>query len=158
MLPQGFAADLVDPEDQREVRRRFPGSQVAVRLTHGACSCDVVVARHPVTREDEALLRRRYRALGLSRDDIIRALERHRRAAELPHRKRDPCQVRLAGFVAEHARNAGESWYLLRFTPTGRPDAATAPEPVLKSVAQVRANPSEWLAENQPIVVTPMPV
>src|SRR5262245_6663730 len=80
MLPKGLAADLLDPAEQRTLKQLHPDAQTVARLVHGACSCDLVVQRHPVSREDEAWLRRRYREQGLPRTAVLPALERHRRA------------------------------------------------------------------------------
>jgi hypothetical protein len=67
MLPKGLAADLLDPAEQRALKQLHPDAQTVGRLVHGACSCDLVVQRHPVSREDETWLRRRYRDQGLPR-------------------------------------------------------------------------------------------
>jgi len=155
MLPRGFSADLTDPADHRMVREEFPDAQTVVRLLHGACSCDFVRQRHPVTREDEARLRRRYRDMGLGREATIRAIERHRRVAERPHRSQEPCAEALAAFVVEHARNAGPSWYLLRFTADAKPSIPPKQPPITRTAAQVRATPDFWLEEDQPIIIVP---
>ena len=81
MLPKGLAADLLDPGEQRALKELHLDAQTVAQLIHGACSCDLVVQRHPVSREDEMWLRRRYREQGLPRTAVLSALERHRRVA-----------------------------------------------------------------------------
>ena len=78
MLPAGLAADPLPPLDTRRFQRHLPGRQSASRLLVGACSCDLILDRDPDDHRDESHLRRRYRALGLSRDAIIQAIDRHR--------------------------------------------------------------------------------
>jgi len=148
MLPDGLSADLLSTRDQAPFKARHPDAQTVVRLLRGACSCDFVVARQPVTREDEAWLRRRFRELGVPRERVIAALETHRRALERPRRATDRWPDALAGFVAEHVRNAGRSLYLLRFSHPGPSDAPLPRAERTVSPAEVRATPSGWLAED----------
>ncbi|MGE0352533.1 MAG: hypothetical protein AB7I33_15080 [Gemmatimonadales bacterium] len=155
MLPVGLAADLEPPASLRTARRIVPDAQTVVRIIHGACSCDLVVQRHPVSREDEAHLRRRYRRLGLSREQTIAALENHRRAVEGRPRPPDHWPVAFAGFVAEHARNAGPTLYLLRFDPEGRFELPQETAAAEIPAAAVRANPGRWLPEDRPVLVRP---
>jgi hypothetical protein len=156
MLPAGMSADLLPPVEQRALLLRHPEATTAVRLLHGACSCDLVVHRHPVTREDEAVLRARYRRMRLSRNQVILALENHRRRAVGPPRPHQSGPAILATFVAEHARNAGPALYLLRFTHQG---ALGDINPSLPSqtcpVHEVRDRPAAWLEEDRPTVVVP---
>ncbi len=149
MLPAGLAADLLGPGEQRLFRRWMPEVQTVARLVHGACSCDLVVDRHPSAREDEAWLRRRYRALGLARDQMIRALDAHRRAGERPRRPAGHWPLAVAHFVAEHARNAGPTLYYLHFAHDGALRALPAGEPVVVRPSQVIAEPGTWLREGQ---------
>jgi hypothetical protein len=158
MLPAGLTADLLPLPDQRAFRRLAPDAQTAARLIHGACSCDLVVQRRPVTREDEAVLRQRYRAQGLSRDATIRALENHRRALEERARPEGHWPRALAEFVVEHARNAGPTVYLLRFSHDGELGALDPATPsAIIDIATVRAAPGGWLRENLPTTVSPAP-
>jgi len=158
MLPPGLTADLLPLPDQRAFRRLAPDAQTAARLIHGACSCDLVVERRPVSREDEAALRQRYRSQGLNREATIRALENHRRALEERVRPEGHWPKALAEFVVEHARNAGPTLYLLRFSPDG---ALGALDPATPSAAidvgTVRAAPGSWLREDVPTMVSPAP-
>ena len=63
-------------------------------------------------------------------------LERHRRRPrEVPS---DPAGD-LAAFVAEHARNAGPTLYLLRFGDPAPDRDAPIPPPVTRSLADVRS-------------------
>jgi hypothetical protein len=155
MLPGGLAADLFDPPTLRRLRPLLPNAETVAGLVHGACSCDLVVERQPVSREDEAWLRRRYRAAGLSRTETIRALDAHRRASEKPPRPAGHWPVALAAFVAEHARNAGPTVYLLHFAHDGAAPALPAVHPVTRSVREVVEEPGEWLHEGVPVRVTP---
>ncbi|HKV75990.1 MAG TPA: hypothetical protein VJN95_15835 [Gemmatimonadales bacterium] len=153
MLAAGLAAHTEDSETQRLFRSRWPRFQTVVSITHGACSCDLVLPRHPVSREDEARLRTRYRAMGLARGHILAALERHRRAAgEVPQPAGYWARM-LAEFVAEHARNAGPSIYLLHFSPTARLAALPHSEPITLTAGEVRSNPSGWLPEGQMVEI-----
>jgi hypothetical protein len=155
MLPAGLAADLLDPAEQRWLKRFFPEAQTAARLIHGACSCDLVVQRHPVGREDEAWLRRRYREQGLSRNAVLAALERHRRVGEAKSRREGHWPQAVSDFVVEHARNAGPTLYLLQFSHDGR--LAELPRGVVTSTSaqQVRDAPAGWLREEQLVLVLP---
>jgi hypothetical protein len=154
MLPTGMGADLLEPAEQRRLRAAHPDAQTSVRLIHGACSCDLIVQRHPVSRSDEAWLRQRYRAAGLSREQTIAALERHRKAAE---RRRQPAghwPTALAAFVGEHARNAGPSLFFLHFGPTPVLPELPSPAGTVRS-EDVRAAPDRWLPEETPLFVLP---
>lgn len=154
MLPTGMGADLLEPAEQRRLRAVHADAQTSVRLIHGACSCDLLVQRHPVSRSDEAWLRQRYRAAGLSREQTIVALEHHRKAAE---RRRQPVgywPTAVAGFVVEHARNAGPSLFFLHFGPTpALPDLPSSTTSIRSEA--VRAAPGRWLPEEAPLFVLP---
>ena len=154
MLPEGLRADLVEPAEQRALKRVLPTAQTGCRIAHGACSCDLVVRRHPVTREDESGLRHRYRELGLSRDQIIAALEAHRRGGERPVRPEGHWPRAIAGFVSEHARNAGPSLYYLGFSHDAKLGEPGDPASALAvSAAEVTARPEAWLPEQQLVLV-----
>ncbi len=153
MLPPGFSADIASTAGQTVLRPRFPGiPQTIGTLRVGGCAC---VLRLPCGAEDEHHLRRRYAAVGLSRDRIIAALERHRRGRPPVG---DPAAWRaaLAGFVVEHARNAGPTLYYLGFDagfgeeqPPGAPVASET-----TSAAAVRAAADTWLEEGRLTEVT----
>jgi len=155
MLLSGLSADIADGETQRLFRGPWPRLQTVVALNHGACSCDLVLQRHPVSREDEARLRVRYRALGLDRPRVLAALERHRRAARHPGEPEGHWPRALAEFAAEHARNAGPSVYLLYFSADARLRALPELTPAELTAASVRAAPGTWLPEGRAVVVKP---
>jgi hypothetical protein len=153
MLPAGVVADLVSPTLFRQWLERFPAARTVVTLRQGACACGLAGHRHADQQEEERRLRARYRQAGVGRDRVIPALDRHRRA---PRGVGDSDQgaVTLAGFVAEHARNAGPSLYFLDFSPDPArmppwPDSA----PTAIFAAQVRAHPGTWLPEQTPVLV-----
>ncbi len=150
MLPRGIAADALPVSELLRLRSMLPAAQTAARLLVGGCSCDLVRPRLPDSREDERHLRRRYSTLGLPRDRIIRELELHRRIPSPPE-PRVGWRVALAGFVAEHARNAGPTLYQLVFQPEG-PDAGTG-QPLTRTVAEIRADPDGWLQEGSGVLV-----
>jgi hypothetical protein len=148
MLAPGVSAELLDPDEARRLLRHHPDAQTAVRLVHGACSCDLVRYRQPASRDDEAHLRARYRERGLSRDAIILALDNHRRALERRQRPEGHWPQAVASFVVEHARNAGPTLYYLGFSHDGRLNIAhNAAPPVNVPVAAVRQDPAGWLPE-----------
>ena len=150
MLAAGLSAELLEPGEARLLLKHHPDAQTAARLVHGACSCDLVRYRQPVSQEDEAHLRTRYRQLGLSRDSIIGALENHRRALERRQRPEGHWPQALAAFVVEHARNAGPTLYYLGFSHDGRlslpPNAAPA---VSLPVSAIQRDPAGWLPETR---------
>jgi hypothetical protein len=152
MLPAGLAADLAAPADQAVLRALLPTARTGVRLLVGACSCDLVLARSDA-REEERHLRSRHLAAGRPRSDVIAALEGHRRRGA-GFESLAAARAALAGFVAEHARNAGPTLYLLCFGAApleGRP----LPPPTARLTRRdVVANADGWLVENRPTVVT----
>ena len=152
MLPSAFTADMASPADQRALRSRLPGAQTVAMLRLGGCAC---LLRTPHDGEDERHLRRRYAALGLSRDRIIAALDRHRRGTA-PAGEPATWRIALASFVAEHARNAGATLFYLGFgeapAPVAAADTRIQPE---TTAAEVRASPDTWLVEGTLIRVGP---
>ncbi len=153
MLPAGLTADLVDPAEQKILRQHHPDAQTVARVVHGACSCDLVMQRQPVTKADEAHLRSRYRELRYPRDTIIRALERHRRALERRLPPPGHLPKAFAAFVIEHARNAGPTLYYCQFAHDGlQPRAPKATSATVKA-ADVGANLGSWLPEDTPVLV-----
>ena len=151
MLPPGLAAQPVERADGQRLLQLHPPARTVVRLLVGACSCDLVRTRHPDPREDERLHRERYRRAGRARDSLMAAVEQHRRGAAVPAPTGGWPRA-LAAFVAEHARNAGETLYLLRF---GAPDpAASGARPVRRiRASDVLAQPEGWLEEDTPVLV-----
>jgi hypothetical protein len=152
MLPAGLTAHQVGAAEAGEFRRRLPSAQTVATLLAGACSCDLVHPRDPNPREDERLLRARYFQLRLSRDEIIRELERHRRRAATAAIS-DLGPLDVVAFAAEHARNAGPTLYSLRFGPGSRspPLGEAETVTVTRTVADMRSNPDRWLPEG-PVV------
>jgi hypothetical protein len=152
MLPDRATADLADFPDQQKLKSLDPGVQTVARLLIGRCSCDFVRLRHSDAREDERHLRERYRRLGVSRDAVIKALERHRRGAGLRSPTRGWPRA-LASFIAEHARNAGPTLYYLQFSPEAAPLPSLAGVREL-TVGTVMAEPEAWLLEGSPARVS----
>ena len=155
MLPKGLAADLLDPGEQRALKQLRPDAQTGARLVHGACSCDLVVQRHPVSREDETWLRRRYREQGLPRTAVLSALERHRRVAAERSQPAGFWPRQVVDFVVEHARNAGPTLYYLHFSHAATLGVLPAGEPPAQRANEVRKNPAGWLQEERPVLVLP---
>lgn len=156
MLPDGLTADLLAPSEARLLVPLHTSARTFARLVAGACSCDLFVQRDLEGRREEAELRKRFRSLGLSRDRMIAALERHRRGARDP-RSPEAWGRTFAAFVAEHARNAGPTLYFRHLSPDG---IVALPPPrgtVRVTVPEVLAAPGEWLKENQPTLVVRPP-
>jgi hypothetical protein len=152
MLPAGLAAQPVDRALHHRLLALHPAARTVVRLMVGACSCDLVRARHQDPREDERHHRERHRRAAVGREDVLAALERHRRGAGTPA-PAGGWPHALAAFVAEHARNAGPTLYLLRFeTETvGAPPPKEPPRRV--RAAEVVRSPETWLVEGVAVVV-----
>ena len=151
MLPPGFSADIAPMTWQAVLRPRLPGAQTVATLRIGGCACALRAARDG---EDEHHLRRRYAGLGLSRARIIAALERHRRGGA-PAGVPATWRAALAGFVAEHARNAGPTLYYLGFSVEPGEGLPGLPgEAGMLSAAAVRAAAETWLDENRLTEVT----
>jgi hypothetical protein len=103
---------------------------------------DLVVQRHPVSREDETGSARRYRDQGF-RDCRARCA-----GAPPPSRRRAiPTRGLLAApvadFVVEHARNAGPT-STISTSRTTAPRSSSPGEPQ-PSAGEVRMNPAGWL-------------
>jgi hypothetical protein len=152
MLPAGLTADLASTADQLALKTLLPSAQTVARILAGRCSCDLVRQRLPDPRDDERHLRERYRSLGVSRPDAVAALERHRRAGGLPV-PREGWGPALAGFIAEHARNAGPTLYYLQFSADPAPLSALG---TLRhvTVPLVTGLPETWLPERSPTLVS----
>jgi hypothetical protein len=155
MLPAGLVAHPTSRAEHHHLTRLHPSARTVVQLLVGACSCDLVRRRHPEPREDERHHRDRSRRAGGARDSLIAGLDRHRRGADIPP-PREGWPRALAAFVAEHARNAGDTLYLLRFAlPDGSPASEHPPAQPARRVraAEVMAQPEGWLSEHAPVVV-----
>jgi hypothetical protein len=154
MLPSGLTAELAPAAERDAMARMHPSARTVARLLVGACSCDLVRPRLENTIEDEREHRRRYQRAKLSRTEIIRQLERHRRGPVPRPEPPGGWRPALTAFVAEHARNAGPTLYLVDFLPSDRSPSRSPPDPIRRSVQEVRAAPEGWLIEGQPILVT----
>ena len=152
MLPPGITADPLPSSELASFRTILPSTQTAAHLGVGACSCDLVRARLPDSREDERHLRARYKALGLPRDRIVRELERHRRRSPEIREPPGGWRAALAAFVAEHARNAGPTLFRLTFQPAPQ-DRGTDHPPSRRTVTEIRARPEDWLQEGRTVLV-----
>jgi hypothetical protein len=153
MLPPGLTAQPADRSEQQRLLALHPVARTVVRLVVGTCSCDLVRPRHADPREDERHHRERHRRAGAARQGVLAALERHRRGAGVPAPAGGWPRA-LAAFVAEHARNAGPTLYLLRFETEparGLPPAAGSPRHA--RAAEVVAGPDTWLSEGIAVVV-----
>jgi hypothetical protein len=151
MLPPGLVAHLADRADHQRLTQLHPSARTVVELVVGACSCDLVRARHPDPREDERQHRERSRQAGGLRASLIAGLDRHRRGTRVAPPPEGWPRA-LAAFVAEHARNAGDTLYLLRFALPAAADPAISPSRRLRA-ADVVARPEEWLVEHVPVLV-----
>ncbi len=154
MLPPGLTAQPADRAHHQRLRHLHPDARTVVRLLVGACSCDLVRPRHADPLEDERHHRARHREARGTRDALLATLERHRRGAHVPAPPGGWPRA-LAAFVAEHARNAGETLYLLTF---GAGSRALASAEAIVPVRRVRARevlalPEGWLAEETAVIV-----
>lgn len=153
MLPPGLTAHAADREIHRRLHLLHPAARTVARLVVGDCSCDLVRPRHATPREDERHHRERHRRAGGRREPLIAAIERHRRGAGVPAPAGGWPRA-LAAMVAEHARNAGPTLYLLRFvtdTAAEGPFPDTPPRTI--RVADLTARPEHWLEEDVPVTV-----
>ena len=155
MLPRGLTAQPAERHVHRQLHSHHPDAQTVACLLVGACSCDLVRPRHADPLEDERRHRAHRRQAGAAREALLASLERHRRGAEV----RAPAggwPRALAAFVAEHARNAGETLYLLTFEDTAPDSGSPAPaRPRRMPAADVVSLPDHWLQERHPVLVTP---
>ena len=151
MLPAGLVAQPADRAEHHRLLELHPSAKTVVQLVVGACSCDLVRRRHSDPRQDERHHRDRSRRAGGARGSLIAGLERHRLGAQVPAPPGGWPRA-LAAFVAEHARNAGETLYLLRFT---LPEDSTTVRAAARrmTAAEVVARPDDWLAEHAPVIV-----
>ena len=148
MLPAGVVAHAAPGGEQALMREHLPQAQTVVELRRGTCGCDFVIQRDPAGRTDETHLRERGIRSGIPRAQLATMLAAHRQ----PEKRVQPLarwQEALAGFVAEHARNAGPSLYHRTFTAGSRRRAAAEPELVRVPVSRVREAPAEWLSDDR---------
>jgi hypothetical protein len=153
MLPAGLTADLPPSRARAALQQLHPPARTVAELLVGACSCDLVRPRLPDPIEDERELRTRYQRAKLSRPEIIRELERHRRG---PARRQEPAAgwaAALKAFAIEHARNAGPTVYLLHFGPRNVDESWPSTAPTAISVTEVRQQAGAWPPEGQPVLV-----
>jgi hypothetical protein len=151
MVPDGTTADLADPREQQVLKPLHRGTQTVARLLIGRCSCDFVHQRKLDRHADERHLRERYRSLGVDRQTMISALERHRVGAAIPAPEEGWAQA-LVDFVLEHARNAGPTVYQLAFLPLGK-HLASPPMPRHLPTSQVTRKLESWLVEDSPVLI-----
>src|SRR3954452_22941006 len=151
MVPDGITADLADPREQRMLKPLRRGTQTVARLLIGRCSCDFIHQRQSDRHSDERHLRERYHALGVDRQTIISALDRHRFGATIPAPEEGWPQA-LVDFVLEHARNAGPTVYQLAFLPLGK-HLASPPMPRHLPTSQVTRKLESWLVEDSPVLI-----
>ena len=149
MLPSGVHGDAIGPSRQAPWRALLPASQTAVVLRAGHCACGLMRPRFRAAHTDEAHLRERYRELRVPRAQVVTALERHRRSAGVTQASPDA----LARLVTEHARNAGESAWLLGFSPHDEPPALPATTVSVRRVADLSTDPDGWLVEDHVTLV-----
>jgi len=158
MLPAGLVAQPADRADHDRLIALHAAARTVVRLLVGACSCDLVRSRHRDPLEDERHHRERHRRAGTTRHAVLEAIARHRRGAAMPP-PQGGWRAALAGFVAEHARNAGPTLYLLRFVAGSgnrRGLVPTGEIPIRSMKAKaVLARPDDWLEEETATLVTP---
>jgi hypothetical protein len=152
MLPAGLVAQPADRAEHHRLLQLHPSALTVVQLVVGACSCDLVRHRHSDPRQDERHHRDRSRRAGGARGSLIAGLERHRRGAQVPAPAGGWPRA-LAAFVAEHARNAGETLYLLQFTLPDNSATAVRTAARRMTAAAVVARPDDWLAEHVPVIV-----
>ena len=150
MLPAAMAADLLDPASQRLLKKRHPDAQTGVALLRGRCSCALVEAG-AADGVWEAELRKRYRTVKAPRDEIIKALDRHRAMSELRVPRGATIPKLFEAFVVEHAKNAGPSMYYLKFGTEPFQPLSAVPAP--KAQERSTALSKEWLREGEPVVV-----
>lgn len=150
MAPHGITIDLLPPADGARLKALLPEARTAVRFLSGMCSCDFFLQREPVAHREESELRRRWRKLGLNRQAILAATDRHRRAPALS-RAPEAWQQDIAAFVAEHLRNAGPALYLHQFSGDGHVHPAADVSEV--ELQKVRRDPVGWLPEGRPVIV-----
>ena len=153
MLPFGLTADLAPAAERSRLSRLHPSARTVAQLLVGACSCDLVRPRQESSLDDEREHRSRYQRRRLPRSQIIRELERHRRGPVPRPEPPEGWPSALAAFVAEHARNAGPTLYLLEFLPHDYSNSSAA-SPARRSVAEIRATVDTWLREGEPVVVS----
>jgi hypothetical protein len=151
MLPDGITADLAASTEQQALKPLRRGIQTVACLLIGRCSCDFIYQRQSDRHADERHLRARYRALGLDRQTIISALERHRFGATIPAPEEGWPQA-LVDFVLEHARNAGPTVYQLAFLPPGS-HLGSQPMPRQLHTSQVTRELERWLVEDSPMLI-----
>ncbi len=154
MLPAGLSADAADAPERRRLADVADPAWQTVRLRVGACACGLFLDPANDGRSEESLLRARYFTLGVPRDAVIHALDRHRGGRPLadtaaPRDRR----ARLAAFVAEHTRTAGSAVFLRSFQPSPMPPALVVDDRLRRAVAAVTAAPCDWLPEDRAVEV-----
>lgn len=152
MLPKEFGADLVDPASAKLLKKRHLDAQTGAVLLRGRCSC-ALVEDEAADGVWEAELRKRYRDVKASREQIIHALDRHRALSGLRPLAAGLGVLHFKKFVAEHARNAGASLYYLKFGVEPFRPLTTVPAPAASE--RVVNLGEDWLREGEAVVVGP---
>jgi hypothetical protein len=156
MLPAGLTAHPAERHVHRQVHALHPNAQTVASLLVGACSCDLVRPRHESQREDERHHRERHRKAGGGREPLLQTIERHRRGAAVAGPVVGWPRA-LADFVAEHARNAGPTLYVLSFATDARAGLPGGMPRRETRAALVAAQPHAWLEEGVALLVRPGP-
>lgn len=149
MLPVGVRADALGTTALAAWRAHFRGAQTAAHLRVGRCACRLLPGRFHGAHSDEAALRTRYRRLGVPRDEVIAALDRHRRGAfdgEIVP------PGTLHAFVAEHARNGGPALFAVGFGAADELPGVPATR-LDRTLAETRHGDA-WLEEDVAVRVT----
>ncbi len=156
MLATGISADALTGSEPERLLRLHPDGQTVARLVHGSCSCDLLRARDPDRRRDEAFHRKEYRKLGYGRDRVLDLLEIHRRGAAGRHRPPEYWNEGFNSFVREHARNAGPTLYYRHFSHDGlTADEGLERQPEELPAAAIAGAVADWLPDRQPVMVVP---
>lgn len=153
MLPATFTADTVTGDERRLLLSWAPAARETIRLRIGGCACALYLERdEAAAQSEESALRGRYFRQGVPRDEVIRALDRHRAATRPPVAAREH-RAAFAQFVAEHARTGGPLLAVRVFSAEARLPLAEAPQPT--PLQAVRTTPCQWLPEDRPVRVEP---
>ncbi len=147
MLPAGVTAELVPPAERAKRLALLPGAATAAHLGLGRCACGLVDPDRPDS-EAERAIRQQYQGRRDTRDQVLRAVARHRAGQPLRGARSVPPGA-LGAFVVEHARNAGPSVYFLH--PPGEDRLHGDPVPVAPPDPAVP--PLTWLRPGTPVMV-----
>lgn len=150
MAPNGITVDLLPPAGGSKLRTLMPEAQTTARLLSGKCSCDFYLQRDPVSHREESELRQRWRKLGMNRQAILAATERHRRPPVMRHSP-ESWRAAISAFAAEHLRNSGPALFLHQFSGDGLVHPVVGIAEI--EISKVRRDPLGWLPEGSPSIV-----